>query len=320
MVAYRAGRQRAAGRARGLRRQIRQNWYIYVMLLPAVLSLIVFSYLPMPGVLLAFEDFSAKAGIFGSKWIGLKNFELLFSFSDFWKALSNTVIISAGRLLIEFPAAIILALLINEVKSGKFRKTVQTIYTFPHFLSWIIVAGILTNMLRLDGLLNAVLTTIGVVKSPVGFLSTPGIFRPVLYATDIWKEAGWSSIIYIAAISAIDEELYEAAIIDGANRMQKMLHITLPCIAGTIAILFILAVGNMLNAGFDQIFNMYNPIVKDVSNILDTYIYDMTFGRAPDYGFSTAIGLFKSVVGLILIIGADRFFQKITGHGIYSVG
>jgi putative aldouronate transport system permease protein len=315
-----AGKQRATGKTHGLRRQVRQNWYIYVMLLPAILSLIVFSYLPMPGVLLSFEEFSVKAGIFGSKWIGLKNFELLFSFSDFWKALSNTIIISLGRLLFEFPAAIILALLINEVKSGKFRKTVQTVYTFPHFLSWIIVAGILTNMLRLDGLVNAFLTATGIVKSPVGFLSTPGIFRPVLYMTDIWKEAGWSSIIYIAAISAIDEEMYEAALIDGANRLQKMLYITLPCIAGTIAILFILAVGNMLNAGFDQIFNMYNPIVKDVSNILDTYIYDMTFGRAPDYGFSAAIGLFKSVVGLILIIGADRVFQKMTGHGIYSVG
>lgn len=301
-------------------RQMKLNKHIYIMLLPAVASLIIFSYIPMPGVLMSFENFSVKAGIFGSKWIWFKNFELLFSFADFWKALKNTVIISCGRLLLEFPAAIILALMINEVKSGKFRKISQTVYTFPHFLSWVIVAGILNNVLRQDGMVNALLTTLGIVEKPVGFLSTPGIFRPVLYLTDIWKEAGWSSIIYIAAISGIDGELYEAAVIDGANRIQKILHITIPCIAGTIAILFILSVGNLLNAGFDQIFNMYNPVVRDVSNILDTYIYDMTFRQAPDYGFSAAIGLFKSVVGLLLIIGADRIFNRLTGHGIYSNG
>jgi putative aldouronate transport system permease protein len=296
------------------------SWPIYVMLLPAMASLFIFSYIPMPGILLAFEDFSAKAGVFGSKWIWFENFELLFSFADFWKALSNTVIISCGRLIFEFPAAIILALMINEVKSGRLKKTLQTVYTFPHFLSWIIVAGILNNILRQDGLLNAFLTALGIVRDPIGFLSTPGIFRPVLYITDIWKEAGWSSIIYIAAISGIDEELYEAALIDGANRIQKILHITLPCIAGTIAILFILSVGNLLNAGFDQIFNMYNAVVRDVSNILDTYIYDMTFRQAPDYGFSAAIGLFKSVIGLLLIIGADRVSKKLTGHGVYGNG
>ena len=319
MVNAETAKKRTAGKKNMIWKQINQSRYIYVMLLPAVVSLFIFSYLPMPGIFIAFEDFSVKKGIFGSEWVGLKNFELLFSFSDFWKALKNTLIISTGRLIFEFPAAIVLALLINEIKSSKFKRVMQTIYTFPHFLSWVIIAGILNNVLRYDGLVNTILASLGVIEEPVGFLSTPGIFRAVMYITNIWKEAGWSSIIYIAAISGIDNELYESAEIDGASRLQKVFFITLPCIAGTIAILFILAVGNIMNAGFDQIFNMYNPVVKDVSNILDTYIYDMTFRQAPDYGFSTAVGLFKSVVGFIMILIANRVCRKMTGHGIYSV-
>jgi len=318
MIVSEAVKKNSAGKNRTLWKKIRQSWCFYVMLLPAIITLFLFSYLPMPGILIAFEDFSVRKGIFGSDWVGLKNFRMLFSFADFWKALKNTVIISSGRLVFEFPAAIILALLINEVKSSKFKRVTQTIYTFPHFLSWIIVAGILNNILRYDGLVNAILTGLGIIKEPIGFLSTPGIFRPMLFITNIWKEAGWSSIIYIAAISGIDGELYEAAEIDGASRLQKVFFITLPCIAGTIVILFILAIGNILNAGFDQVFNMYNPVVKDVSNILDTYIYDMTFRQAPDYGFSTAVGLFKSVVGFILILLANNVSQKINGHGLYS--
>ncbi len=300
-------------------RYIKPYWYIYVMLLPALVTLAIFSYAPMPGVLLAFKKYSARKGIWGSNWVGLKNFRMLFSYAAFGKALKNTLLISCGRLLLEFPASVVMALLLNEVRHEKLRKGLQTVFTFPHFLSWVIVAGILKNILRLDGMLNAALQTLGLIGEPIAFMSTPSMFRGILYVTDIWKEVGWSSIIFMAAIAGVDEQLYEAALMDGANRFQQTLHVTLPGIAGTVAIMFILQVGGLLNAGFDQIFNLRNAVVADEANILDTYIYDMTFSSSPDYGFSAAIGLFKSVIGLVLILLADRFSFAVTGQGIYAV-
>ena len=300
-------------------RYIKPYWYIYVMLLPALVTLAIFSYAPMPGVLLAFKKYSARKGIWGSNWVGLKNFRMLFSYAAFGKALKNTLLISCGRLLLEFPASVVMALLLNEVRHEKLRKGLQTVFTFPHFLSWVIVAGILKNILRLDGMLNAALQTLGLIGEPIAFMSTPSMFRGILYVTDIWKEVGWSSIIFMAAIAGVDEQLYEAALMDGANRFQQTLHVTLPGIAGTVAIMFILQVGGLLNAGFDQIFNLRNAVVADEANILDTYIYDMTFSSSPDYGFIAAIGLFKSVIGLVLILLADRFSFAVTGQGIYAV-
>lgn len=299
---------------------IKPYWYIYLMLLPAIVTMAIFCYGPMPGVLLAFKKYSARKGIWGSAWVGLKNFRILFTYADFWAALQNTVLISCGRLLFEFPAAIALALMLNEVRSGRYRKTLQTVFTFPHFLSWIIVAGILKNLLRQDGLVNAAIMQLGLARQPVNFLANPSGFRPLMYVTDIWKEVGWSAIIYMAAISSVDEQLYEAALMDGAGRFKQTMHVTLPCIAGTIAIMFIMQVGNLLNAGFDQIFNMRNAIVTSSANILDTYIYDMTFKSAPDYSFSAAVGLFKSAIGLCLILLADRFSYKISGQSLYRVG
>ena len=300
------------------RKYIKPYWHIYLMLLPAVVVLGVFSYGPMPGILLAFKKYSAKAGIWGSQWVGLKNFNMLFQYPIFRTYLMNTVIISCGRLFIEFPSAILVALMLNEVRSSKYRRTLQTISTFPHFLSWIIVAGIMKNLLRLDGMVNAVLTATPFFDEPFRFLTSPGMFRSLLYTTNIWKEVGWSAIIYIAAISGIDEQLYEAAIIDGAGRFKQTLHVTLPGIAGTIAILFILSVGGFLNAGFDQIFNMRNDVVEPVGNILDTYVFDMTFRSKPDYSFGAAVGLFKSAIGMALLFLADFFARKVSGRGIYS--
>ncbi len=298
---------------------IKPYWYIYLMLLPAIVTLAIFSYGPMPGVLLAFKKYSARKGVWGSKWVGLKNFQILFTYPDFWKALENTIMISLGRLLFEFPMAIILALMLNEVRSTKLKKTMQTIFTFPHFLSWIIVAGILKNLLRQDGLVNALIMQLGFSQEPVNFLANPKGFRSMMYITNIWKEVGWSAIIYMAAIAGVDEQLHEAALIDGAGRFKQTWYVTLPCISGTIAIMFIMQVGGLLNAGFDQIFNMRNAIVRDTANILDTYIYDMTFLNKPDYSFSAAVGLFKSVIGLVLILAADRFSYKISGQSIYSM-
>ena len=301
------------------RKYIKPYWYIYLMLLPAIVSMLIFNYAPMPGVLLAFKKYSARKGIWGSAWVGLKNFRILFMYPDFWAALKNTIMLSMGRLLIEFPCAILMALLLNEVRNNRARKIMQTVFTFPHFLSWVIVAGILKNLLRQDGLVNALLVQLQIVDEPVNIIANASGFRPLMYITNIWKEVGWSAIIYMAAISGVDEQMYEAALIDGAGRFKQTIFITIPCIAGTIAVMFIMQVGGLLNAGFDQIFNMRNAIVREAANILDTYIYDMTFLSAPDYSFSAAVGLFKAVIGLALLLTADRFAYKISGQSIYRI-
>jgi len=288
--------------------------YIYLLLLPGVLYYLIFSYIPMYGVTLAFKEFQIKRGILGSPWIGFVNFYDIFRLDDFWQAFVNTIAISLQRLLIEFPVPIVLALLINEVTGKKLKRFYQTVYTFPNFLSWIVVSGIVFSVLSDDGLLNRILIALGEQKQSL--LMDAKYFRPVLYATSIWKSAGWTSIIYLAAISSINVELYEAATIDGAGQFSQTLHITWPGIRSTVAIMFILAVGNVMNAGFDQIFNMYNPSVYDVSDIIDTYIYRRTFQLGSDFGTSTAVGLFKSVINMILLLSANLAVKRIGEEGI----
>ncbi len=228
----------------------------------------------------------------------------------------NTVVISFCRILFQFPVPIILALLINEIRSQRYKKVLQTIYTFPHFLSWVIVASIMLNLLGNNGTVNAMLSALGM--EPINFLGDEKIFRPMLYITENWKGAGWSAIIYMAAISGIDTEQYEAADIDGAGRLMKMVYITLPCIKPIIVVMFILAVGGIMNAGFDQIFNLSNPAVRDVSDILDTYIYRITFQSSADFSFSTAISLFKSVINFIFLISCDRVSKLVGENGLFA--
>lgn len=271
----------------------------------------------MYGATLAFKEFHVGKGILGSPWIGFDKFRLLFSLEYFWTVFKNTIIISFGRILFEFPIPILLAIMLSELNSDRYAKTLQTIYTFPHFLSWVIVGGIVKNFLRSDGFVNNVLVYAFNIE-PIPFLSSPDRFRLLLYATSVWKSAGWSSIIYLAAITGIDEQLYEAATIDGANRMQKIIYVTMPGIATTIAFMLILKLSNIMNAGFSQIFNMTNPIVNEKIDIIDTYIYDITFKKVPDYSFSTAVGLFKSVINVAMLILADKVIKKLGGKGIYS--
>ena len=308
--------------SRFFRRYVVRNWLVYAMMVPAIIVLLLFSYMPMRGVILAFQNYKANLYL-NSPWVGLQHFRLMFQNAAFWKAFWNTLIISFGRLLVQYPLTVLLALLINELRGSKLRRVLQTVYTFPHFLSWVIAAGIIKNILRDDGLLNALLTQSGLMRESYGFLTSNASFRWVLFFTDYWKEAGWSAIIYVAAMAGIDHEQYEAAYIDGANRMQRMWNITLPNIQQTMAVLLILSIGNVMNAGFDQIFNMYNPIVYDSSNILDTWIYELSFtvkNTRPNYSFNTAVGLFKSLIGFALLIGADRASRKLTGSGIYTIG
>jgi putative aldouronate transport system permease protein len=251
----------------------------------------------------------------GSPWVGFQNFKYIFVEEKFWLAVKNTIIISFGKIIFGFPAPIILALLINEVWEGKFKKTLQTVFTFPNFLSWIIVAGFITNIFSDTGAINNLLFTLGLSKK--AFLADPHLFRPLLYVTDIWKGAGWGSIIYLATISGIDPSLYESASIDGANRFQKMLHITWPGLKSVAVLLLLLSVGNVLNAGFDQVFNLYNPIVYNVGDIIDTYIYRITFQASPNYGVSVAVGLFKSIANFALLFTADRIAKAMGERGIF---
>jgi len=305
-----------ARRTKSLRLRIWDARYLYLLLLPLLAFLIVYKYIPMFGLQIAFKKYSAKLGIWGSKWIGMENFNRIFISPDAIRAIKNTLIISFERLIFEFPVPIILAMLINEMPGRKLKRAYQTILTFPHFLSWVIVASILNNFLANTGALNSLIVSMG--GKPVSFLATPEIFRPILYITANWKHMGYSSIIYIAAIAGIDPTLHEAAIVDGAGRLRRIWSITLPCISSTIIVLFIMQVGNIMNAGFDQTFNMMNNAVKPVADILDTYVYWITFKAVPSYGFSAAVGMFKSVINFAMLIVADRIIKWLGGNGMFA--
>lgn len=310
-------RQRAAARPRKQKTLWQRIWlkrWCYLIILPGMAYFFLFKYVPMYGIQLAFKDFDMVAGITASPWIGLGNFRLLFRDREFFLALKNTLIISYMQLLLFFPFPVILSILINEVRPRKFKRTVQTILTFPHFLSWVIVAGIMMNILANNGAINNMLAVLGFDKYQ--FLTDKKLFRYILIFSLMWKESGWSCILYIAAITGIDPSLYEAATIDGANRWHRIRHITWPGILPVVVITLIMRVGHIMDAGFDQIMNMYNSTVLDVADILDTYIYRITFQRTPNFGFSTAVGLFKGLTNCILLLTVNTFCKKLTGTGI----
>jgi putative aldouronate transport system permease protein len=288
--------------------------FIYLLLLPGIVHLVIFNYGPIYGLLLAFKRFNAGLGIIASPWVGLTHFRRLMITPAFGFALRNTLIISFSRLIIEFPFPILLGIMLGEIRFRKLSRVMQTVYTFPHFFSWVIVAGILISFLNSNGPLNGIITALG--GSKVDFLANTRTFRGLLYSTSIWKGAGWDSIIYMAAISGIDPQLYEAAVIDGAGRIKRIWHITLPCIKPTIVVIFILSVGGIMNAGFDQIFNLQNAVVRPVSEIIDTYVYRISFEAVPDFGFSTAVGLFKSIINLLMLLMANRVVKMISGSGL----
>lgn len=295
-------------------KEIIRNKYLYILMLPAILYLILIDYRAMYGITLAFKDYNAKLGIMGSPWVGFKHFTEMFNDSYFRYVLLNTISISFGKIIFTFPFGVIIALLFNELKGKHLKKTLQTIYTFPHFLSWVIVSGVILNFLDYTGPLNYIINLFGGERQV--FMGNKGLIVPILYITEIWKESGWNSIIYLAAITGINAELYEAADLDGASRFQKIWHVTLPCIRGTILVMLTMRVGQVLNAGFDQIFNMSNTVVQQTIDILDTYIYRITFQQAADFSYSTAVGVFKSFVGFLMVISVNKITRKLEGTGI----
>lgn len=299
-------------------KEIWKNRAIYILLLPGLIWMFIFAYMPMGGLSLAFKSFNARLGIWKSPWAGLENFRYLFRDPSFARAVWRTLGINIGKLLVTFPVPVVLALMFNEMRMRRYGKVLQTIFTFPNFLSWIITSGIIINVLSMKGIVNAVLGYFGV--DPVSFLGSEAWFVPMLYISEIWKTSGWSAIIYIAAITAIDQEQYEAAQIDGASRLQMMGKITLPNIMPTVVVMFILAAGNLMTAGFDQIFNLANAATKDVSEVLDVYIYRITFQSATDFSFSTAVSLFRSVINMSLLLIADFGARRFGGSGLFGEG
>ena len=295
--------------------RIRKDWDLYLLLIPGLAFLFIFKYTPMYGLLIAFQDYSIFRGIRESPWVGWKHFERLIESDQFVSVLSNTIIISLYKLVFLFPFPIIVAILLNELRKMMFKRVIQSIIYLPHFISWVIVSGLFVNLLSLNGgIVNTVIKKLG--GEPIAFFMDPGVFRPLLVVTEGWKEVGWGTIVYLAAIASIDPQLYEAAKIDGANRLRQIWHITLPGIASTIVLMLILRLGNMLEAGTEQILVMYNPVVYNVADVIGTYVYRIGLG-ASDYSFSTAVGMFESVVGFILVVSGNWFCKKYLGRSIW---
>ena len=299
-------------RQSGLARHFREFWPYYVMILPGLTFLILIKYIPMAGSVIAFQNFSLRKGIWNSPWVGLENFQKLLSYDDFHRVFRNTLILGALKTILIFPVPIILALMMNEVRNVHMKKSIQTVVTIPHFISWVIVGGLTFDLLGAGGLFNQVRALLGLdMLLP---MQKSAWFRPVYVFTSIWKESGWGTVVYLAAISGIDPGLYESASIDGASRFRQMLHITLPMILPTAVTLFLINIGSFLDLGFDQVFNLYTPMTYDVADIFDTYVYRSGIQQGK-YSFSTAVGLFQSVIGLILVIIFNRFSKKVSDDG-----
>lgn len=289
--------------------------YLVLLFIPAILYYGIFHYGPMYGLVIAFKDYTFIKGIKGSPWIGFENFRLVLTAKSFKEVFGNTLIISGYKLLLSFPMTIIFALLLNEIKALKFKKIVQTLSYLPHFLSWVILAGVFTQILSPStGPINAIIKMLGF--KPIYFIADSHWFRTVLVLTAIWKNIGWGSIIYLASLSSINPEEYESADIDGANRAQKMIHITIPGLMPAITIMFILSVGRIINDDFDQVFNLYSPAVYKVGDVLSTYVYRVGLVDMK-YSFATAVGLFKNVIAFILVIIANTVTKKINEYGIW---
>ena len=301
-----------------IRKRMRNDWMLYLLIIPVLAWYLIFCYMPIAGGLsLSVREFRYDTGIWHSPFVGLAHFQEMLSDRDFLRAAANTIIISLGRIAFQMPCAILVAVFLNEIRSAKLKRTFQTVITFPHFISWVVLAGILSNIFGSSGIINQVLNMLGMERiSPITSAAT---FRPFIWLSNIWKEVDWDSIIYLAAITSIDPGLYEAAEVDGAGRFQKIWHVTLPGIKGTIAIMLILAIGQvMTNGSFDQIFNLYSSPVYAVGDTLDTFIFRESFVTGGlNFGYSTAIGMFKSIIGVIMISISNRIVTALGENGLY---
>lgn len=296
-------------------KRIWKERYLFLLMLPGLIYFIVYRYVPMLGNIIAFQDFNVFKGFLHSDWVGFKHFQKIFEDPEVLQVLWNTILLSFLQIVFAFPISIILALMLNEVRNEGFKRVVQSIVYLPHFLSWVVVVGLVTVLLKSDGIVNQfLLQAFGMESIP--FMQSPGWFMPLIVLEVIWKESGWGTIIFLAALSGVNPDLYEAAVVDGANRWRQIWHITLPAIRSTIVILLILRLGSVLDVGFEQIFLMLNPFNKEVGEVLDTFVYFKGVQQS-DFSFATAVGLFKSLVGLILVVGANKLAKRFGEQGIY---
>ena len=296
-----------------MQRSQSQKMY-HMMMIPGMLFVLIFSYVPMAGIIMAFQDYVPAKGILGSDFVGLEHFKYMFSLPDIGQIVKNTVVIAVGKIILGTAMAIAFAILLNEIRVKFFKKTVQTIVYLPHFLSWVVLAAVVVNMVNLDGSVNQILEMLGLEK--INFLGSNTWFRPMIIVTDVWKEFGYNSIVYLAAITSIDPGLHEAAAMDGASWWKRVWHITLP---GKLPIILLMGAMNLtsiLSAGFDQIYNLYSPMVYQTGDVLDTYVYRVgMIGR--QYSFSTAVGLLRSAVGMVLMLTANGLAKKFTDRKIF---
>jgi putative aldouronate transport system permease protein len=298
------------GRWQTISRDLRRNKHVYLMLLPVLLYYLIFHYGPMYGAVIAFEDFNPIKGVFGSKWVGLQNFQDFFNSVYFGRLLFNTVAISVLDLIFGFPAPIILALLINELRWNPFKRLVQTVTYLPHFVSVVVVVGMMVDFFARDGLVNQLLGT------NVSYMQSAEWFRQLFVGSGIWQHVGWLSIVYLAAIATIDPQLYDAAKVDGADRFRQMWHITIPGILPTIVILLILRMGMLMSVGYEKIILMYNPLTYETADVISTYVFRRGILQA-DFSFSAAVGLFNSAINFALLIGANRISRRLSGHSLW---
>jgi len=297
------------------KQRFKRDLFLYALLLPGLIYFLLFKYLPMWGVTIAFKNFSPFLGFWKSDWVGFEHFINFFQNPDFFRLLRNTLILAVYDIVFFFPAPIILSLMLNEIRMNMYKRTLQTLVYVPHFMSWVIIASITYVFLTTSGgAINEIVSYFTGEK--ISFLSHPDWFRPIIIMQVIWKETGWGTVIFLAALAGVSPEQYEAAIVDGAGRMRRLWHVTLPALRGTIVILLILRLGNFLDTGFQQIYLMTNSLNREVADVFDTYVYFMGITQGA-FSYSTAVGLFKAVVGIILIYGSNWFAKKMGQGGFF---
>lgn len=297
-----------------LRKDVKRNYRVYLMMLPVLAYYIIFCYKPMYGALIAFQNYDPAVGMFNSPWVGLYHFKRFFTHPDCWRAIRNTLVISINGIVWGFPAPIILAMMLNEIKVKRFKSVVQTVSYLPHFISMVVVCGLIKTFVSSNGIILQVYTALG--GKNVGMLNRPEMFVPIYIISNIWQGCGWDSIIYLAAISSISAELYEAAKIDGAGRWRQLIHVTLPGIAPTVVTMLILKLGTIMSVGYEKIILLYNPLIYETSDVMGTYIYRTGIG-GQQWSYSTALGLFNSVINLALVVLGNRISAKLTETSLW---
>ena len=299
-----------------LKRDWRMNKGLYLLIIPVVVYLIIFNYVPMAGIVLGFERFTPKNGVYMSEWVGLKHFTTFFSSVFFVRVLKNTLILSLYSIIFGFPAPIIFALLLNELDNEYYKKVIQVVSYMPNFISTVVISGIIIDFVASDGVITDLLVKIGFLREAKNLLSVPEYFRTIMVLTDLWQQVGFGSILFLAALTGIDQELYEAAVIDGANRWKQTMHVTIPGIMPTVVIMLIMRIGGLMNANQEKILLLYNALIYETSDVIGTFVYRKGLLEA-DYGYSTAVGLFNSAVNVILLFIANGVSRKYSETSLF---